>query len=131
MLKATSAATIVIQNEEELPWHFSFIDEWVCGSSFPCERDNIKGILESNVGLIVNLTESASHGIVKCEKCLWKGDEVVCDFDIFEDVQSHDNLFCLLLPIKDGHIPSFKQVEMFLLHTTETIKKGKRVVVHW
>lgn len=37
---------------------------------------------------------------------------------------------CLMLPIKDGTVPTFLQVEKFLHHATDTIKKGKKVVVY-
>ena len=121
--------------DEDLPWHFSYIDPpelMIGGMSIPCERINYKSILAQGVGLIVNLTEApvTPDSILECSTCNYDGQEVWCERDVFEDVSPEDDLQCLLLPLKDGHIPTFKQVEIFLKHAQETIVKGRKVSVH-
>ncbi|KAJ3340639.1 Dual specificity protein phosphatase 23, partial [Kappamyces sp. JEL0680] len=119
--------------DPDLPWHFSFIDDMnMGGMSIPCERINYPAILRQNVGLIVNLTESAvsPDSLERCPGCSFDGSQTYCEPDIFDDVSVSDDLQCLFLPIKDGHIPDIKQVELFLEHSNACIARGKRVVVH-
>lgn len=102
------------------------------GSSIPCERINYPAILKQNVGLLVNLTEEpvTCGSLESCAHCKYDGSQVICEEDVFEDVDEVDDLKCLFLPIKDGHVPHHKQVELFLLHAQKTIDRGKKVIVH-
>jgi hypothetical protein len=119
--------------DPDLPWHFSWVkDMMIGGMSIPCERINYKAMVKEQVGLVVNLTESAvsPDALEHCESCSFDGSQTFCEPDVFDDVREQDGLSCLFLPVKDGHIPATKQVELFLKHTNETIDSGKRVMVH-
>jgi protein-tyrosine phosphatase len=63
-----------------------------------------------------------------CEKC----DNVpeIYDEDLFHDAQPTDDLKVLFLPVSDGNIPRWEQIEIFLKHAKATIATGKRVIVH-
>jgi protein-tyrosine phosphatase len=104
----------------------------IAGTSVPSERVNYQALLKENVGLIVNLTENpvTGRGNPMCSECEFTTDDVDFDSDMFEDVKLEDDLNCLFLPIRDGMVPHFEQIDTFLKHAKETIDKGRKVVVH-
>ncbi|KAJ3202150.1 hypothetical protein HDU82_007566 [Entophlyctis luteolus] len=50
--------------------------------------------------------------------------------DLFADVVGSCDMAVLFLPIPDGSVPRFEQLEIFLREADATIKSGKRVMVH-
>ncbi|KAI8895070.1 protein-tyrosine phosphatase-like protein [Globomyces pollinis-pini] len=118
----------------DLPWHYSWVDDdkMIGGTSIPCERFNYPPIIKSGVKLIVNLTESAvtPNNLVYCDECHYDGSEVLNEPDIFDDVNPSDDLKVLFLPIPDGFVPAYEQVEIFLKYSEDTIEKGGKVMVH-
>ena len=64
----------------------------------------------------------------QCEACPFRRDER--HQDLFHGVRKEDDIKVLHLPIKDGYIPQKQQIKAFLDATEETIKRGKKVVVH-
>ncbi|KAJ3398651.1 hypothetical protein CcCBS67573_g04286 [Chytriomyces confervae] len=68
-----------------------------------------------------------------CAKC-GHVDEVY-DADLFKDVaveasNASGGMSVLFLPIPDGSVPRFEQIDIFLKEATATIKAGKKVIVH-
>ncbi|KAJ3311902.1 hypothetical protein HDV04_003510 [Boothiomyces sp. JEL0838] len=120
-------------SDPDLPWHFSWVgNELIGGTSIPVERANYPAMAKQNIGLIVNLTEApvTYSNLTNCPNCNYDATEVYCDEDVFDDILEEHGLNVLFLPISDGYVPSFKQVDIFLKHANETIESGKRVVVH-
>lgn len=131
-LKLYGRSIDLFPTDERLPWHFSWIDDGMIGGmSLPWERNNYPALINANVGLIVNLTETAiTPNLLKsCSNCHFESQDE-CEQNLFKDVQEENNLNVLLLPIKDGYVPSFDQVEIFLKNAKQTIENGFKVVVH-
>jgi protein-tyrosine phosphatase len=94
---------------------------------------NYRAIIREGVKLIVNLTESPVSPLsnTQCASCNFNITENCCyEEDIFEDVEESDNLQVLFLPVRDGYVPTFEQLEIFLFHANEVISKGHKVIVH-
>jgi protein-tyrosine phosphatase len=119
-------------SNESLPWHYCYIDEHVAGMSAPVMRFHWKALLEENIGLVVNTTESVVRPKQKrrrvCSSCAYIDESY--DADVLADITPEDDINLLFLPVRDGNIPSWSQIDLFLKHTKETIEKGKKVVVH-
>jgi len=89
-----------------------------------------------NVGLVVNLTETpispAPTTTLReqpmCMEC--ENLAEIYDEDIFHDVESDDDIHALFLPVQDGNIPRWEQLDIFLREAKATIARGKKVVVH-
>lgn len=129
---------------EDLPCHFSFVDDdcVIAGMSAPFERCHWRAMADIGVGLVVNLTEqpvtppkvannvqtATGHVLNQvCKQCN-EMDESYGQ-DIFKDVSESD-IQVLFLPIRDGSIPRYEQIQYFMLHAIKAIKAGKRVAVH-
>lgn len=86
------------------------------------------------VGLVVNLTESPLRPEQQqaedsmCESC--ENVPEIYDDDLFHDIEPTDDLQVLFLPVSDGNIPRWEQIEIFLKEAKATIANGKRVIVH-
>ncbi|KAJ3410641.1 hypothetical protein HDV05_003532 [Chytridiales sp. JEL 0842] len=127
-------------DDQDLPWHFSWIDDgegyMIGGSSAPYQKQHWKAFKRHNVGLVVNLTETPvsthlhlSFLSPKCTSCGFT--QELCDLDVHDEVDEHDDIQVLFLPIRDGSIPTFDQIETFMIHARDTIvRKRKKVVVH-
>ncbi|KAJ3382332.1 Dual specificity protein phosphatase 23 [Lobulomyces angularis] len=122
-------------SDPNLPWHFSWIDDgMIGGSSAPTARFHWKAMKDANVGLVVNLTETPifpkdlSTSSIYCDNCDFIEEQF--DDDLFDDIQSDDEIETLFLPVPDGNIPRYEQLDIFLEEAKKTIRKGKKVVVH-
>ncbi|ORY38820.1 hypothetical protein BCR33DRAFT_831778 [Rhizoclosmatium globosum] len=143
----------------DLPWHFSWIDTdaMIGGSSAPTggrvatENKEEGGVNNNNhlehinadaellfdfgaewdgpaspsPSLMTNDDEYEYTG--SCAKCGHSDDAF--DKDLFADVHDKD-ISVLFLPIPDGSVPRFEQIDVFLKEATKTIQRGKKVVVH-
>jgi hypothetical protein len=123
--------------DPDLPWHFSWIDDgMIGGSSAPFTRQHWRAFARHNVGLVVNLTEApiSSHTSLNftsdpCDGCSFVHD--LPDLDVHMDVKEEEDIQVLFLPIRDGSVPSFEQLKVFMKEARDTIvRRGKRVVVH-
>ena len=117
--------------DPELPWHFSWIDQHVAGSSAPASRYHWNAMKNANVGLVVNLTETAiapSRFKQPCYSCDFQ--EESYESDLFADLAYDDDVKSMFIPVSDGNIPRWEQLSVFLEATRNTIKSGKKIVVH-
>ncbi|KAJ3392858.1 hypothetical protein HDU84_003342 [Entophlyctis sp. JEL0112] len=83
--------------------------------------------LDGNAPLVRDDDDSAMDPSF-CRKCKHLHEE--CDADVFADVAESGEMDVLLLPVPDGSVPRFEQLEIFLREADATIKSGKRVMVH-
>ncbi|KAJ3071649.1 cell division control protein 14 [Podochytrium sp. JEL0797] len=134
-------------------------DGAVGGSSAPTERRHWRALRDHGVALVVNLTEAAvapprnaaprgdadslmlfesewddlvgdkdeSNYKGRCDRCA-HNDEAY-DKDLFADIE-HNTMKVLFLPIPDGSVPRFEQIDIFLREADKTVKEGGKVVVH-
>lgn len=174
-------------SDKNMPWHSCWIDDGMIGGmSAPMDHFNYRSLVDSGVGLVVNLTESPitprfkSQTSIKnrpslndkgsnierynrensfsstytdllesyknnftddlysfesktktprtCTNCYFT--EEFCEENIFDSLEDTDNIDVLFLPMADGSIPSYDQLETFLISAREYIANGKRVMVH-
>ncbi|KAJ3002128.1 hypothetical protein HKX48_002520 [Thoreauomyces humboldtii] len=104
--------------------------------SAPVERAHYPALVDAGVGLIVNLTESfitPDASIMDPRKAVCRR----CDYrhepyprDLFDDLGPADDLQVLFLPMPDGSVPSYSQLQLFNTHARDFIERGKKVLVH-
>lgn len=121
-------------SDHRLPFHFSWIDDGMIGGcSIPSTKMHYRALSDNGVGLIVNVTENpivpktteyGCHKINSHELVNGRYD------DIFDDIRSEDNLNVLFIPVRDGEIPTFQQIGIFISEANKSIRNGKKVVVH-
>ncbi|OAJ39428.1 hypothetical protein BDV3_005266 [Batrachochytrium dendrobatidis] len=125
--------------DKDLPWHFSWIDDGMMGGmSAPTERNHYPALAQAGVGLIVNVTEDYIGRIsetgpddcaIGCADCTFSS-SIECDLNLLSDVKPHHGLDSLFIPVHDGCVPSYEQLQTFLNHARDYISRGKKVVVH-
>lgn len=93
---------------------------------------NYPALHKHQVRLIVNLTESpvTSSGSPPCQKCALSINEVDFETDLFDELEEDHGMEVLFLPVKDGYIPTFEQIDIFLHCARETIDRGFKVMIH-
>ncbi|KAI9207582.1 protein-tyrosine phosphatase-like protein [Polychytrium aggregatum] len=120
--------------DPRLPAHFSWIDDgWVAGMSIPNRAFHWAALADHGVGLVVNLTESPvlpkkSHQMIECTQCYFKDGPV--DLDLFENLHHDTSIRVLFVPVEDGAIPKWEQLQQFVKHTRLAISRGQKVAVH-
>ncbi|KAH6568503.1 hypothetical protein BASA50_004755 [Batrachochytrium salamandrivorans] len=124
---------------KDLPWHFSWVDDGMLGGmSAPTDRVHYPALLQEGVGLIVNVTEDHIAPLTRangnysrngCVQCHFVS-SIECDTDLLCDIKACHGLDSLFIPVHDGCVPSYEQLQVFLTHAREYIAQGLKVVVH-
>ncbi|KAL2915138.1 hypothetical protein HK105_205243 [Polyrhizophydium stewartii] len=118
--------------DSDLPWHFSWLDDArIAGMSAPTERSHFTALAAAGIELVVNLTESPLGPFSRrqCPKChdICEPD---CDPELYADIDPADGLEMLFIPVEDGCVPTYEQLDVFLTAADATLHRGRRVAVH-
>ena len=102
--------------------------------SIPSEREHWKALKELEIKLVVNVTEqpvtppSTNNLFRVCTKCNMVDEHY--SPEVFDDITLEDEMSVLFLPIKDGSIPRWEQIEVFLDIISQAIEAKQKVAVH-